>query len=99
MTREAFAEYIHWNWYIGFIGFVNIVSLVPQIRQTIRTRKVNEISLMTFVIIFVIQVSFAIEGFFRNSPTILWSNGIAACTNTLLISLVLYFRRKQSRQM
>lgn len=92
MTREEFAQKIRWKYLIGFMGAVNVVAILPQLMKVIQTQKTEDLSLIMFSTILLIQIAFSIDGFFTRNRTLCVSNGFAACCNATLISLVIYFR-------
>ena len=94
MTREQFAEFIHWSTIIWVMGIVNMFSFLPQIVKVWKEHDAQGISVLSLVIIFCIQSAFSAHGFFCYNTVLLVSNGVAACTNLTLISLVLYHRRR-----
>ena len=94
MTREQVAEKIRWPMIISLIGIVNGFSFLPQLRDVFTTHAVDGISLTTLVTIFVIQVGFSLQGFFKRDRVLMYSNICGACVNALLITSVLYFSHR-----
>ena len=92
MTREQFALKIRWQFIVWLAGIINAFAFLPQVWDVIQTHSVESISLATLVIVFWIQVAFALEGFFKRNFVLLISNGCAAGMNAILTSLVIYYR-------
>lgn len=92
MTREDIARKIRWNTIIWIVGFVNVGAMLPQLYQIIKTHEVQALSLQMFMIYFLIQVAFSLEGYFRRNAMLKWCLGLSALITFTVICLILRFR-------
>lgn len=92
MDREELAEKIHWKAVIKFLGVVNGVFMLPQALSLFITREHEGISLITLFILIVIQIGFALHGFFLYDKTLIWSNTVAGTLSATVFILTFYFR-------
>ncbi len=92
MTREQFAEMIHWSWIIWSFGLLNVGAMLPQLIKILLTKKVEGLSLSMFSLYFLIQVAFAFEGFFTRNIMLRVCMGFSATVSVAIIGLVLYIR-------
>lgn len=92
MTRERFAELIHWPKIFWLVGIVNIGAMLPQLYQIIVTRNVEALSLGMFAIYFVVQIGFGLQGYFRRDRTLLICMALSALVSAAIIVLTLMFR-------
>ena len=92
MTREEFAARIHWSWIIWFFGIINIVAVLPQFAQLWLTRKTEGLSLTMFTLIFLVQVAYSLQGFFRRDAMLMWTVGLAGILSLATIFSVLFMR-------
>lgn len=92
MTREEFAQRIHWPKVFAFFGIVNPLFMVPQLLSIVTTGTTAGVSLSMLTILAFVQAAVVGEGFFNRRTTLMVSNA-AATTVTILTALaVLYFR-------
>ena len=92
MTREAIASLIHWHRLVWVAGIMNPFMILPQLFKIWSTGEVAGISLGFLLILAGLQATFSLHGFFTRDKMIMWSNGLAAASTAMVISLVLYFR-------
>lgn len=92
MTREELAVKIRWPIIIWAIGIVNVLAMLPQMRQLIQTKETEGLSVAMFAIYLVIQIAFAIEGYFKRSRVLLICMTLSAIVTTTIIILILYYR-------
>jgi|SaaInlStandDraft_5_1057022.scaffolds.fasta_scaffold205641_1 uncharacterized protein with PQ loop repeat len=92
MDRENLAKKIHWNWIIWTAGFVNIVAMIPQLWKVLETQKTESLSLGMVGTYLVLQIAFALEGYFSRSKVLLVSRALSAVVSVTLIAVVIYFR-------
>lgn len=92
MTREQFAEMIHWSWIIWTFGLINVGAMLPQLVKIARTKRVEGLSLSMFTIYFLIQVAFTLEGFFQRNTMFLVCMGLSATVSASIIGLVMFIR-------
>ena len=92
MTREEVAKKIRWDVIIWTAGLVNVGAMLPQLYQIIKTRNVDGLALEMFVIYFVLQVAFSLQGFFRRDKMLMICLGLSSVVSAIIISLVLYLR-------
>ncbi len=92
MTRDLIAKRIHWSFIIWLAGMVNVTAMLPQLVRIIRTRDVAGLSLAMFVLYFLVQVAFSIEGFFKKNRMLMVCMGLSAVVSGMIIVLVTYLR-------
>ena len=92
MTRDLIAKRIHWSLIIWLAGMVNVTAMLPQLVRIIRTRDVAALSLAMFVLYFLVQVAFSIEGFFKKNRMLMVCMGLSAVVSGMIIVLVTYLR-------
>ena len=92
MTRDLIAKRIHWSLIIWLTGMVNVTAMLPQLVRIIRTRDVAGLSLAMFVLYFLVQVAFSIEGFFKKNRMLMVCMGLSAVVSGMIIVLVTYLR-------
>lgn len=93
MTREEFAEKIHWPVFMWFVSIVNMTSMCPQLWQIITTRKTDGLSLSMFFIVLFIQVSFGFEFYFARKKIMTLLMIGAALVSFSIISAIIYLRK------
>lgn len=93
MTRDLIAKRIHWSFLIWLAGMVNVTAMLPQLARIIRTRNIAALSLTMFVLYFLVQVAFSIEGFLKNNRMLMVCMGLSAVVSGMIIVLVSYLRR------
>jgi len=71
---------------------VNVTAMLPQLVRIIRTRDVAGLSLAMFVLYFLVQVAFSIEGFFKKNRMLMVCMGLSAVVSGMIIVLVTYLR-------
>ncbi len=92
MTRELIARKIRWPFIIWLAGMVNVVAMLPQFARIIRTRNIQGLSLEMFVLYFLVQVAFSLEGFFTKNRMLMVCMGLSAVVSGMIIVLVTYLR-------
>lgn len=92
MTRQEFAAKIHWPFIIWLAGFVNVLAMIPQLISLIRTRSTEGLAIGMFVIYFIIQVAFALEGYFKRSRVLVVCMSLSALVTLTVLALVIYYR-------
>ncbi len=92
MTRDLIAKRIHWSFIIWLAGMVNVTAMLPQLVWIIRTRNIEGLSLAMFVLYFLVQVAFSIEGFFKKNRMLMVCMGLSAIVSGTIILLVTYLR-------
>lgn len=92
MTRDLIAKKIHWSFIIWLAGMVNVTAMLPQLVRIIRTRDIEGLSLAMFVLYFLVQVAFSMEGFFKKNGMLMVCMGLSAVVSGMIIVLVTYLR-------
>jgi uncharacterized protein with PQ loop repeat len=92
MTRELIAKRVYWSFIIWLAGMVNVTAMLPQLFRIIRTRNIEGLSLAMFVLYFLVQVAFSIEGFFKKNRMLMVCMGLSAVVSGMIIVLVTYLR-------
>ena len=93
MTRDLIAKRIHWSFIIWLAGLINVTAMLPQLARIIRTRNIQGLSLAMFVLYFLVQVAFSIEGFFKKNRMLMVCMGLSAVVSGTIILLVAYLRQ------
>lgn len=91
MTREEIAAKIRWSWIIWTFGFVNVAAMLPQLYEILKNQSVQGLSIWMFVIYFLVQVAFALEGFFKRNTMLMTCLGLSACISATIISFFFFF--------
>ncbi len=97
MEREAVAVAIHWTWIMFVVGIINPCFMVPQLVKIWKTTETEGISMITLVLLVLLQAAFSIHGFFIRDTTVMWSSGAAACVSLMVIFSTAYFRRQNAQ--
>ena len=92
MKREDVAKRIHWQWIIWCAGLVNVGAMLPQLAAIWRAGNVEGLALEMFVLYLLIQIAFAIEGFFARNRMLTTCMGLSAVVSALIIGSVAYLR-------
>ncbi len=92
MTRDLIAKRIHWSFIIWLAGMVNVTAMLPQLVRIIRTRNTEGLSLAMFVLYFLVQIAFSIEGFFTKNRMLMVCMGLSAVVSGTIILLVTFLR-------
>lgn len=92
MTREQIAKKIHWTKIIWVVSIVNPLMTLPQLLQIWQTHQTAGLSIVFFLILFLVQLGFSMHEFFTKDRFIMGSNGLAATMTLLTVLSTLYFR-------
>ena len=92
MTREQFAQKMHWPLIIWFAGLVSVVAMAPQLIKIMVTWKVDDLSLPMFLLTFFVQASFSLEGYFKRNSVLMVCPGLAALVTGIITLLILAIR-------
>src|SRR6516165_6157215 len=92
VTRELIARKIRWSYIVWMAGLVNAVAMLPQFVQIIRTHNIQGLSLEMFVLYFLVQVAFSLEGFFTRNRMLMVCLALSAVVSAAIIVLVTYLR-------
>lgn len=77
---------------IGYIAaFLTVITGIPQLLKIIRTKKSNDVSLPSFVILFIAQMLWIIYGFYRLDVQIIITNIISGFITLNIIYISLYY--------
>lgn len=96
MTREEVAAKIHWPFIVWASGFANVIAMMPQPIQLLRTRSTDGVAVEMFMLFFVIQIVFALEGYFKRSKVLVVCMALSAILSAATIALVFYYRHSPS---
>lgn len=96
MDREAFAVLVHWPWIMVVVGVINPCFMVPQLIKIWKTSETKGISMITLILLVLLQAAFSIHGFFIRDAVVMWSNGAAACVSLAVVLSTVYFRRRDT---
>jgi uncharacterized protein with PQ loop repeat len=66
--------------------------MLPQLARIIRTCNIEGLSLAMFVLYFLVQVAFSIEGSFKENRILMVCTGLSAVVRGTIILLVAYLR-------
>ena len=92
MSRELIAKKIGWPFVIWLAGMVNVVAMLPQLDRIVRTHDIAGLSIAMFVLYFLVQVAFSIEGYFKENRMLLVCMGLSAVVSGTIIVLITYLR-------
>ena len=91
MKREEFAKKIRWPAVISVVGIANPCFMIPQLVVILLSGQTEGLSLLTLIILFLVQMGFAAHGFFLRDPTLMLSNSAASLvTLSTTVSTVIY---------
>lgn len=80
---------------IGFIAAVlTTAAFLPQVYKTWKTKDVSGLSFPMLLLFFVGVVAWFIYGFLKNSPSMIFANGITIISSFLLV----YFKIKYTKK-
>lgn len=91
MTREQFAQAIHWSAIIWTMGLLNVGAMVPQLIRLLWRRKTDGLAIEMFVIYAAVQAAFAVEGYFKRSTVLLVCMTVSAVISIAVITLIVAF--------
>lgn len=92
MTREEFAQLVHWGTVMWVMGFVNVVAMTPQPLKILKTKNAKSVSIAMFALFFFVQVSVALDAFIHRSGGLMWSMIVSAVLSLTTIALALRYR-------
>jgi uncharacterized protein with PQ loop repeat len=95
ITREEFAQKIHWSFIIWLVGMVNAVAMIPQLLQIWSTKSTAGLALEMFITYCTIQIALTLEGFFNRNRMLMVCFGLSAIVSMVIIASVLYLRHYQ----
>jgi len=73
---------------IGIIAAILTTgAFVPQAFKTIRTRKTEDLSLVTFLMIFIGTILWCIYGISIGDKPLIFANGITACLSGIIVAM------------
>ena len=92
MTREEFFEKIRWPKIFTAIGILNPIVGIGQLWNLVTTGKHENVSMLTFALMFVVVAGFAGEGCKNRTPMAMWSMVAASAVNGTTVVLLYYLR-------
>lgn len=92
MTREQVASVVRWPWIIWVIGFVNVTAMLPQLYQLVETQQTEGLSVGMFFIYGVIQIAFALDGYFKRNNVLLVCMTLSAMVTAITIGFFYYYQ-------
>ena len=92
MTRDEFAQQIHWPVIIWTMGIINVGAMLPQLVQLIRTQVTEGLAIQMFVIYAAVQAAFAVEGYFKRSTVLMICMTLSAIISVTVIGLIIAYR-------
>lgn len=92
MTRDEFAERIHWPVIIWSMGIINVSAMLPQLVRLIQTQVTEGLAIQMFVIYAAVQAAFAAEGYFKRSTVLLICMTLSAIISVTVIALIIAYR-------
>jgi len=92
MTREEFAERIHWPQIIWVVIIANPLMIVPQWWEIISTGRAQNVSLLFLMVLLGLQWAWSVHGFFIRDNSVFVSNGLAGLSTLVTALTALYFR-------
>ena len=77
---------------IGYIAtFLTVITGIPQLFKIIKTKKSNDISLHTFIILFIAQMLWIIYGFYKIDVQIIITNVLSGFITLYIIYISCYY--------
>jgi len=83
---------LHWDTVMWCVGIMNAVAILPQLVQIWISRETQGVSLVMFSIFVILQITFGINGWFRNDRGTMWGMFAAMLTSLAIIGSTLYLR-------
>jgi MtN3 and saliva related transmembrane protein len=78
---------------IGYIaGLLTLVVFVPQVIKTITTKQTKDLSLLTFIIVFIGATLWIIYGLDLGKPQIWAANLVVACLSLVILGYKLRYK-------
>lgn len=93
LTREQFAEKIRWPYITWFFGILNVTAMTPQLLKLLQTHETKGLALEMFILYGVIQIAFALDGYFKRNKVLMVCLGLSAIVSATIIGLILYYRQ------
>lgn len=83
---------------LGFVaGAIIIISLLPQLREIIKNKSSENISITTYVMLFISQILWIIYAFNKNDLQLIITNIFSGFITFFIISFSLYYKNKNTR--
>lgn len=76
-------------------GAINICSFIPQIIKSYRTKETRDLSLLTFVSLFVGTVLWLIYGVAINRAAVYITNGVFLCLLAIIVLQELHYNKRK----
>ena len=92
MTREEYANKIHWPYIIWSMGIINVCAMLPQLVKLVQTQVTEGLAIQMFVIYAAVQAAFAVEGYFKRSTVLLICMTLSAIISVTVIALIITYR-------
>ena len=92
MTRDEFADRIHWSFIIWTMGIINVGAMLPQLVRLIQTQVTEGLAIQMFVIYAAVQAAFAVEGYFKRSTVLMICMTLSAIISVTVIALIIAYR-------
>ena len=92
MTREEFANSIHWPYIIWSMGIINVCAMLPQLVRLIQTQVTEGLAIQMFIIYAAVQAAFAVEGYFKRSTVLLICMTLSAIISVTVIALIITYK-------
>jgi len=93
MNREEFAKVTRWDYIIAAVGLLNVFVFFPYLWDLYTTHDVSAVKLTSFLLALLIQVCYAVEGFIRRSPGVMYVQIICAVQSVAVLVGYLIFMR------
>ncbi|MCY4360611.1 MAG: hypothetical protein OXE42_00290 [Gammaproteobacteria bacterium] len=91
MTRDEFAEQIHWPFIIWTMGIINVGAMLPQLVRLIQTQVTEGLAIQMFIIYAAVQAAFAVEGYFKRSTVLMICMTLSAIISVTVIALIIAY--------
>jgi uncharacterized protein with PQ loop repeat len=92
MIKEVFAQSAAWKYFAWVVCIVGVGSMLPQLLKIILTRKVDDLSPLAFGIVYVSQLVYCVDGYFRRNRMLMVCMG-SGSQITLAIIILYYLWR------
>lgn len=93
MSREEIAASMRWPTIVWIGGVINILAGVPQLLQIVNAGSAAGVSLPMFVMLLIIQIIYAMEGYFTRNSKVMVTVGLSGVVSLFVIIAILIYGR------
>lgn len=86
---------LEWTDYLGLLaGICTTVAVIPQIKKAWKTKKVEDVSPGMFIVLVIGVFLWVMYGITQNDLPIIATNGVSLALNSLMLYLMIRYRKK-----